>query len=175
MAASSFGLCCSLCRRFTCDLCLHSISKKFTKSDIAHNPWCLHISKYVSKGIIPHEPFIGHCCDFDTKQVKSDHISELSRKRSPLSFDGYLHIYECGLLLAPPLHGSIDVHAFGNDKSLHLAGLSHAVIDQELAKIAHKQNLHPDGSSCTFLNSPEIISITTDNLTGDGKKEVSSD
>ena len=59
-----------------------------------------------------------------------------------------LVVPEYGLLLDSPLHGDMDIHAFGNgDRALK--GLWHLVMVEATAIRAEQYKLEPDGRDCS--------------------------
>ena len=144
------------------------IISKVRVESLLGDTWCAKVHHYIETGIPPPN-FVGHCCEWQQQKKMASQAS--SNAALPRRFDGHLVLPEYGLLLDSPLHGDVDMHAFGNGDG-ELKGLWHSVVGEATAIKAEQCKLEPDGQDC----SPGAVTIREVTIPGLGvgdQKKVS--
>lgn len=132
---------CSMCRRFSCELCLLAILKTAGKSHFAEDSWFKDVKTFLYGSPVA-TTFVGHCCSL--KQVKHQPTEAFQPRR----LDGAICFPEYKVLAVSPLaqEGTVDVHVFGKSNQTSVPGAWHATIDSKLAIALEQQNICPSGA-----------------------------
>jgi hypothetical protein len=140
------GLVCSLCNRFSCKFCLHSIINKCNESQYknaigASKVWLHQVHDFV---IDKQDPlaFVGHCC-YLRKFRNLDNLKPATNQdslKSPpdtLSLAGCIYFPEFRLIVDSPI-SCIDIHGLGEEKMID--PVWHCVLQDEYPRPVRNPN-----------------------------------
>ena len=75
----SSGVCCSICKGFSCDICLKLIVTKIKASNTNINDsWYYNIKSYLEDNTELPPDFVGHCCEIKSIVKNNKHKSCLT-------------------------------------------------------------------------------------------------
>jgi hypothetical protein len=133
------------------------------------NEWFHQTTDYIETGTIPDE-YIGNCCALE--------IDDTPNRNPPLSnrkFAGYLVCLDYGILISPSVSDmAVDLHAFGNDCQAKVDGVVHAVVSDDVAIQAAKNDVIPNSQKCRLVHEQIITTKIKDISNMTEQKEVCS-
>ena len=148
-----------------CAMHLCNLSKYESNNDHKDDPWYQTVSELME---CTHQSpsFIGRYWELKTTINKNKYSTchkgnNYVLDRSPLLYDGCLHIPAIAILIPHSMNCCVDVHGLGREGNIELPGLLHGVINRENAKVLYKKKLTLNGTNVHELPTvSKIVSCT---------------